>query len=64
VTIEPNNQEYYIQQGDSSGLTCLKEEMVEMLTKMKSKDIVKIGQAKFLFVPLCVDGFDWKTYLA
>ena len=64
VTFEPNNQVFYIQQGESTGLTYLNNEMIMTPTKMNAKDKMKIGQAEFLLIPLCIDGFKWEDFIA
>lgn len=64
VTYEPNTQVFFVQQGESSGLTYLNGEMIMTPSKMKAKDRIKVGQAEFLLIPLCVDGFKWEDYLA
>jgi len=63
ITFEPDNQEFFIQQGESSGLTYLNGEMVMLPVKMKQKDTIKIGKAEFLLIPLCIDGFRWEEYI-
>ncbi|MCL2662968.1 MAG: FHA domain-containing protein [Oscillospiraceae bacterium] len=63
ITYEPDNQEFYLQQGDSSGLTYLNKKMVMTPQIMEAGDLMKIGDAEFIFVPFCVDGFSWEAYL-
>ena len=63
ITFEPNSQSFFIQQGESRGLTYLNGEMVMAPTKMKANDSIRIGQAEFVFIPLCVDGFRWENHL-
>lgn len=62
ITFEPENQECYLQQGESSGLTYLNGNVVMTPQKMADRDIIKIGDAEFIFVPFCIDGFRWETY--
>jgi len=63
ISYEPENQEFFLQQGDSRSLTYLNGEVVMTPKKMEARDIMKIGDAEFIFVPLCVDGFSWETFL-
>jgi len=62
ITFDPNNQTFHIQQGESRGLTYLNGEIVMVPTEMKSKDRISVGEAEFLLIPLCVDGFRWDVY--
>ena len=64
ITYEPGNQVFYIQQGESAGLTYLNSEMVMTPTMIKANDRIKIGKAEFLLIPLCDGGFRWEDYLA
>ncbi len=63
ITFEPQNQDFYLQQGESSGLTYLNDTLILMPTKMQEKDRLKLGQAEFLFIPFCKDGFNWNEYI-
>ena len=62
VTYEPNSGVFYIQQGESSGLTYLNGEIVMLPAIMRKHDRARIGEAEFLLVPLCGDGFDWSDH--
>ena len=59
ITYEPNSQAYYVQQGESSGITYLNGNMVMTPTEIKARDSIRIGKAEFILIPLCVDGFRW-----
>lgn len=62
ITYEPLNQVFYIQQGESSGLTYLNGEMVMFPTKMKEQDRIKLGTVELLLIPFCTNGFRWEEY--
>jgi hypothetical protein len=62
ITFEPQHQVFYIQQGESSGLTYLNGEMVLLPTKMQEQDRIKLGAVEFLLIPFCADGFRWEEY--
>jgi len=62
ITFEPNNQVFYIQQGEGKGLTYLNDDLVLTPTKMMPRDILTIGKAWFILIPLCADGFRWDDY--
>lgn len=63
ITFEPQNQVFYIQQGESSGLTYVNGEMVMSPTIIKEQDRIKLGAAEFLLIPFCADGFRWEDYI-
>jgi len=63
ITFEPNEQVFYIQQGESRGLSYLNGEIVLSPVKMKLKDKISVGEAEFLLIPLCTDGFRWEAYM-
>ncbi len=63
ITFEPQNQEFYIQQGESSGLTYLNDEMVLSPVRMAARDRIRLGKAEFILVPLCTDGFRWEDFM-
>ena len=63
ISFEPESQTFYIQQGESSGLTYLNGAVVMAPVKMAAMDRIKIGQAEFLLFPLCTGGFRWEDYL-
>lgn len=63
ITFEPKKKNFYLQPGDSSGLTYLNEDYIDESKKLQSKDIIEIGDSKFMFVPLCDETFTWDDYL-
>lgn len=62
ITFEPQNQVFYIQQGESSGLTYLNGNIVMTPTQMNAQDKIKLGTAEFILIPFCMDGFRWEDY--
>lgn len=63
IIYEPKKRNFYIQPGDSSGLTYLNDEYIMEPKPLSAKDRIEIGQCKFLFVPLCGEDFSWEEYL-
>lgn len=57
---EPKKRNFFIQPGDSSGLTYLNDEYITESCMLKNRDIVEIGNTKLLFVPLCDETFSWE----
>lgn len=62
ITFEPNHKKFYIQGGESSGLTYVNDELVMMFTELKDYDVITLGQSKFVFLRLCNDKFSWDNY--
>lgn len=63
ITYEPKKREYYLQSGESSGLTYLNGDMIMEPKKVKIYDTIELGDSKFVFVPLCGKQFTWEDYL-
>ena len=63
IVYEPKKRNFYLQPGDSSGLTYLNDNYIEESTKLERNDVVELGDSKFVFVPLCDETFSWEEYL-
>ena len=63
IMYEPKKREFFIQSGDSSGLTYLNDENVIGSKKINAFDIIELGGSQFVFVPLCCEKFAWESYL-
>ncbi len=63
ITYEPKKRNFYLKPGDSSGLTYLNDDYIDESKKLKAKDIIKLGESKFIFVPLCDETFTWEDYM-
>lgn len=63
ITYEPKKREFFIQPGDSSGLTYLNEDAVMETNKLQKNDVVGLGTSKFVFIPLCGEDFTWDDYI-
>ena len=59
VIFEPRHRTFYIQAGDSHGLTYLNGEMIVSHQQMIPGSIVTLGDVVFKFIPLCGEDFDW-----
>lgn len=62
VIFEPNKKLFYIQSGDSSGLTYVNDELVLTVQEIKEKDIITLGECKFVFINLAGEKFSWEDY--
>lgn len=63
IIYEPKKRKFYLQPGDSSGLTYLNGDDVFETKLLEPKNIVEIGASKFIFIPLCNDDFSWDEYM-
>lgn len=63
ITYEPKRKNYYLQPGDSSGLTYLNDEYMTDSQKLNPYDIIELGNSKFVFVPLCGEKFSWEEFV-
>lgn len=62
ITFEPNQKKFFIQSGESSGLTYVNDELIMMFTELKDYDVITLGQSKFVFLRLCGKKFSWDDY--
>lgn len=63
ITYEPKHRKFYVKPGDSSGLTYLNDEYITETKLISERDIIELGNSKFIFVPLCCDSFTWEDYI-
>ena len=59
VIFEPRTRKFYLQPGNSSGLTYLNQEIVLLPQPLKERDEIGLNDSRFLFIPLCNDSFSW-----
>ena len=63
IMYEPKKRQFFIQSGDSSGLTYLNDENIIGSHVINAFDILELGGSQFVFVPLCGDKFAWENYI-
>lgn len=63
IVYEPKKRNFFLQPGDSTGLTYLNDDYIDQSAKLKPRDIIELGSTKLLFVPLCDDNFSWEDYI-
>ena len=63
ITFEPKHRQFYVKPGDSSGLTYVNDEYITETKRVNAKDVIEIGNSRFLFVPLCGEDFTWEDYM-
>lgn len=63
IIFEPKKQIFFIQQGESSGLTYVNDELLMGMGQLKAYDQLQLGECELIFVPFCGPQFNWKEYL-
>lgn len=63
IVYEPKKRNFFIQPGESSGLTYLNEDYITESKKLSARDIIELGSSKLMFVPLCDETFTWEDYI-
>lgn len=63
IVYEPKKRNFYLQPGDSSGLTYLNDDYITDSHKLNSHDMIELGDSKFMFVPLCGETFSWEDHI-
>lgn len=64
IVYEPKKRRFYIQPGDSSGLTYLNDDYITESKQLSPRDMIELGDGKFVFVPLCDESFSWEDYIS
>lgn len=63
VVFDPEKTRFYAVPGQSSGLTYRNGELLLMPAPLYAYDVLRFGDAEYVFVPLCNEHFSWKKYL-
>ena len=60
VSYDTRNKKFYFTPGTGKNIVRVNENAVFSTTELKAYDIIEIGVTKFVFIPLCGEGFDWE----
>lgn len=60
---DPQNREFFIQPGESKGLTYLNDKLIFNYQPLEGYDRIKVGNSELLFIPCCGEKFTWEDYL-
>lgn len=63
ITYDPKHRVFFIQPGESSGLSYLNGGTVMETKKMAARDQIEIGDGIYLLIPLCDESFSWEDYI-
>lgn len=64
ITFDPVAKQFFLQAGDSSGLTYLNGKLLLVPDTLKKYDLITLGECSLIFVPLCGENFDWDKILS
>lgn len=63
IIYEPIRRKFFIQAGESSGLTYVNGEMLFEHVDLNPYAKLAIGDSEFVFLPLCGESFSWEEYI-
>lgn len=63
ITFEPKKRQFFIQNGDSDGLTYVNGELLTTFAELKNYDKIALGETEFIFTALCGKEFTWDDYV-
>ena len=59
LVFRPEERRYILMDHNSTNGTYVNEEEIEPRRDLANNDVIRIGSHKFLFLPLCREGFYW-----
>ena len=59
LVFRPEERRFILMDHNSTNGTYVNEAEIEPRKDLSGKDVIRIGSHKFLFMPLCHDGFFW-----
>ena len=63
LTYEPKQRVFYLQPGNSDGLVYLNDALLFSHEQLHAYDKIQLGNAEFVFLPLCGEKFNWNDYM-
>lgn len=63
ITYEPKKRKFYVQPGESNGLTYVNDDLLMMPLELKNYDKVQLGNSEFVFIAFCGELFTWDEYV-
>lgn len=62
IIYEPKKRKFYIQPGETSGLSYINEELLMLPAEIHDYDKLQFGDGEFIFRSLCGENFTWEDY--
>lgn len=59
ITFDPYQRRFFIQNGDSRGLTYVNNELLLNFKELNKGDIIAVSSCELMFYPLCGEDFSW-----
>lgn len=59
LVFRPEERRFILMDHNSTNGTYVNDQEIEPRRDLSAKDVIRIGNQKFLFTPLCHDGFHW-----
>ena len=63
ITYDPQSRMFFIQPGESNGLTYLNNGVLLAYQPLEAYEKIKVGNSEFIFVPCCGKHFAWENYI-
>ena len=63
ITYDPQNRVFFIQPGESNGLTYLNNNLLLAHQPINAYEKIKVGNSELIFVPCCGEQFAWEDYI-
>lgn len=63
VTYDPVGRMFFVQPGESNGLTYVGKELLLTPRPISAYEHIKVGQCELVFVPFCGEKFAWEDYI-
>ena len=63
ITFEPKQKKFFLQSGESSGLTYVNDELVMTYVTLNNHDKILLGNSMFVFIRLVDEHFTWDDYI-
>ena len=63
IMYEPEARKFYLISAESEGMCYVNDNIVLNNLELKKDDIIKIGETKLWFVPLCGENFTWDEWI-
>ena len=60
IGFDPKHNNFHLIPGESTNVLYVNEEPIYVPTVLKDRDIIELGESKFIFVPLCNEKFNWQ----
>ena len=60
IAYDPKHNDFHIIPGESTNAIYVNDEPVYVPTTLNDRDVLEIGESKFMFVALCNENFNWK----